>query len=178
MRIITSCLAAVCTLLLSTGLVAQNLSPAALVERARAEKSFEERFDLFVTPKSTAPVRALAAVGADYHTFDLDPTQLADLRKSAPDRLELTLPGEVGRVALVRSDIFAPDFRITESGKPGYVKTPQGLHYRGVVADDKTSLVALSVYDTEVSGIVATKAGNLVLGKLTKGEGRHVLYND
>ena len=178
MRIITFRLAVLCTALLtSLGLTAQDLRPAVLIEEARAEQSFEERFDLFTKAKSAAPVATLDAAGAPYDLLDLNPTTLTELREAAPDQLELTLPGATGNVSLVRTNIFAEGFRITESGSSGYQKTALGLHYRGIVTDDPNSLVAISIFEGEVSGIIATDAGNFVLGKMTKGN-QHILYND
>lgn len=178
MRIITFCLAVLCTALLTTpGLHAQDLRPATLIENARAEKSFEERFDLFSFAKSAAPVAVLDAAGAPYDLLDLNPTALSELREAAPEKLELTLPGATGNVSLVRTNIFADGFRVTESGTNTYHKTALGLHYRGIVTDDPGSLVAISIFDGEVSGIIATNAGNFVLGKMAKGD-QHILYND
>ena len=178
MRFFTSFVAVLCTVLLATGLYAQNLRPAALVDAARAEQRFEESYDLFTTPKNTAGVGSLDAVGADYVTFDLVADQLTDLRKSAPAELELTLPGAVGKVALVQADLFAEGFRVTQSSTNRYTKAPLGLHYRGVVDGDASSLVAISVFDGEISGVVGTKAGNYVIGKMSDKSGRHVIYND
>ncbi|TXF89781.1 T9SS type A sorting domain-containing protein [Neolewinella aurantiaca] len=179
MRFITFCLAVLCTSLLATGLTAQNLRPSALVEQATATQSSEETFDIFTSAKSSSFVKALDEVGADYTVFELSETGMNDLRKSAPDRLELTIPGGIGKVDLVRADIFADGFRVTESGSNSYNKSPLGLHYRGIVSDDKTSLVAVSIFEDELSGMIATNAGNFVLGKMSgKDEVRHVIYND
>ena len=179
MLFITRCLAVLCTVLLvSLTANAQSLTPKALVEQAVAGQSFEESFPLFDAPKSAAPVAELAALGADYEVFDLNAKALADLTKSAPDNLELTLPGKIGKVQLVRADIFTADFRITESGTNGYTKAPIGLHYRGVVADEANTIVAISVFDGEVTGMIGTAAGNYVVGKLQDKSGRHVIYND
>ena len=179
MRIITFCLMVLCTALTATGLHAQNLRPSALVEKAAAFQSAEEDFQLFVSPKDGSPVAEMEAVGADYQLFELSATALSDLRKSAPDRLELDLPGAIGKVSLVRANIFADGFRVVDSGADGYTKTPLGLHYRGVVANDKNSLVAFSVFEDEVSGLVANEDGNYVIGKMTgKNDARHIVYND
>lgn len=179
MRFITNCLVLLCTALLGTmSLTAQNLRPATLVEQAVAEQSFEENYDLFAPLKSAAPVAALAEVGADYEIFNLKADALNDLRTSAPAQLEITLPGKLGKVALIQTNLFADGFRVVESGTTNYTKTPLGLHYRGVLADDPTSVVAISVFDGEMSGIIANADGNYVLGKLTDKSGRHVLYND
>jgi len=171
MRIITFRLAVLCMALLTAlGLNAQDLRPAVLVNEARVAQSFEERFEFFTIPKSATPVATLDAAGAPYDLRDLNPKSPAELRKAAPEILELTLPGSTGNVSLVRTNILADGFKITESGSNGYQKNALGLHYQSIVSGDPSSLVAISIFEGEVSGINATDAGNFVLGKLTKGE--------
>jgi hypothetical protein len=41
-----------------------------------------------------------------------------------------------------------------------------GLYYQGIVEGQPNSLVAISVFDDEVMGMIATDDGNLVLGPI------------
>ena len=158
---------------------AQSLRPADLVAAAVQEKSFQNSLDLFVIEKSGGGVAELDDVGADYEQFTLSATGLTTLQKSSPATLQLDLPGGVGTVKLVRTNIYAEGFKVTESDG-GAFKGDLGLHYRGIVEGSEASIVAFSVYKDEISAIVATRAGNYVLGKLntTGGKANHVIYND
>ncbi len=166
-----------CTAVMTNGLFAQTLRPAEQVQEITDETGFEESFNLFTPTKSQTPIEVLDQAGVDYDVFELDAAGLTDLRKSAPATLQITLPGSGDRLDLVRANLFADGFRISESGEDTYTKAGHGLHYRGVVAGDKSSVVALSVFEDEVSGMIANAEGNFVLGKLTKSSS-HVLYND
>ncbi|NJC26500.1 zinc-dependent metalloprotease [Neolewinella antarctica] len=179
MRSFNYLLVLLCTALLTPGLNAQSLRPADQVEAVTAAAGFEASFSLFVTEKSTAPVDELDKVGADYTVFSLAETDLDAIQKSTPRALQLALPGGLGRVNLVLNDIFAAGFRVVESGNGGYTKEGLGLHYRGVLENNKNSVVALSIFENEVSATISTSAGNYVLGKLQgKGQTNHILYND
>ena len=171
--------AVLCTVLLTTGLFAQSLRPAQLIEAVENQAGFEEQHDLFLLNKSAAGIPELDEAGADYEVFTLDATALTAIQKSTPAALELTMPGDLGSVKLVRTDIFAPGFRVTRSSDNGYAKAGLGLHYRGVLASDKNSIVAISIFDGEVAGIVSDPSGNYVLGKLKGGKTNdHVFFND
>ena len=170
------------TLLLAvtfTSLFAQSLRPADQVDAVLTEKGFEDDFNLFVAAKSAAPVDELEEVGADYELFTLDVTELKALQKSAPANLQMTAPAGLGKLDLVRADIFAPGFKVEFSGQDGYQKQGLGLHYRGTIHGDKNTVVALSIYDDEVSAVVSTNAGNYVIGKMRgKLSANHIVYND
>ncbi len=67
---------------------------------------------------------------------------------------------------------------VTSSGGRYYGDATKGRHYRGVVrGKENESLVALSLYEGEMMGVVSVDGGNLNIGKL-QGEDAHILYND
>ena len=162
-----------------TSLFAQSLRPADQVDAVLTEKGFEDNFNLFVPAKSAAPVDELEEIGADYELFTLDVAELKALQKSAPTNLQMSAPAGLGKLDLVRADIFAPGFKVEYSGQDGYQKQGLGLHYRGTVHGDKHTVVALSIFDEEVSAVVSTNAGNYVIGKMRgKLSANHIVYND
>ncbi len=83
-------------------------------------------------------------------------------------------------LTLHRHEIFAPDFHLYTSSDPGHaVDYTPGLHYRGIVEGDPNSLVAISIFENQIMGMVATDEGNYVLGPMMDDkENRHVFYND
>jgi len=72
------------------------------------------------------------------------------------------------------------DFKITTSsgGKMSGLDLG-GVHYRGIVrGKELNSLVALSVFENEIAGIVSISgSGTINIGKLGK-ENKHIIYND
>ncbi len=103
-----------------------------------------------------------------------------EFARTEEDTLTLSLPDmQRGRIdlELQKVNLFTPDFAVINSrtGKPMAVEL--GAHFRGVVKGQKNSLAAISIIGDEISGVIATDEGNLVLGKL-KNSTKHVLYND
>jgi len=83
-------------------------------------------------------------------------------------------------LTLRRQEIFAPDFKLYTSDDPDHpIDYTPGLHYRGIVEGDPTSLVAISIFHNQVMGLIATDAGNYNMGVM-KGdkENLHIFYND
>jgi hypothetical protein len=81
---------------------------------------------------------------------------------------------------LVRQQIFSEDFALYTSSVPGIpVNYTPGIHFKGVVEGDPTSVVAISVFNHEVMGLISTDHGNIILGRIEKDrENRHILYED
>jgi hypothetical protein len=115
--------------------------------------------------------------------LSMDAEALEALVNNKTDFIQLPLPvsdrSEVSLI-LVRHEIFSETFAAYASDNPN---TPlsyrPGVHYKGIVEGDPTSLVAISVYNDEVMGLISTSKGNMVLGKITGDrENKHILYND
>ncbi len=81
---------------------------------------------------------------------------------------------------LVQVDIFAPDFRVRTSDSKEALDVDYGLHYRGVIKGISNSLVAISIFENEMSGFIADDEGNIVLGRMEgkNPENEHILYLD
>lgn len=100
-------------------------------------------------------------------------TEYVQLPLPVSDRSEIKL-------TLVRHEILTDDFALFASDDPGVaVEYTPGVFYKGIVDGDPNSLVAISVFENEIMGMITTSNGNLVLGKITDdAEDRHILYND
>ena len=107
---------------------------------------------------------------------------LQSLKRTGPALLELTIPrGEKTALILelVEHDIFTPDFVLRTSDGREVIGYDRGRHYKGIIKGDKNSLVAISIYNNEMMGLISSDAGNQVLGRLQKSrENEHVLYFD
>jgi len=106
---------------------------------------------------------------SDYEIFEIDNERSASLHYQAPATIALDVPFGAGpdlRLQLVRVD--NPEPLVLESATQGPATVARAVHYQGIVAGDPTSLVALSVLENEVVGMVSstTLGGNWILGKL------------
>ena len=81
---------------------------------------------------------------------------------------------------LKRNEIFTNDFALYSSSDP---RTPvtytPGVHYKGIVEGEPTSIVALSVFSDQVMGMIGIEHGNFVIMRINNDpENRHIIYNN
>lgn len=128
--------------------------------------------------------RSFALEGLSKGTImSIDQSAMEALVNNRADHIEMPLPvSERSSVnlTLVRHEILAEDFALFTSDLPGIpVDYRPGVHYKGIVDGDPNSLVAISVFNDEIMGMISTSQGNMVLGKINNDrENRHVLYSD
>lgn len=162
-----------------------NLKPIDLVNTAKNKRTTFEQFNLFTLSQQSdyTDYRQLSA--EDVTHLDLDEESLSALLHRRPAAIQLVLPAK-GRNAsitleLVRVEPLSDGFVAVAASSRQPVEGPQGVHYRGMVAGEPSSVVALSFFEHEVMGLLSTPdQGNLVLGKrqLTRASEEYVLYND
>ena len=93
----------------------------------------------------------------------IDEVAIEKLLNGNSDFIQLGLPlseRQNLKLNLVRHEIFAEDFALYTSSEPGipFNYTP-GVHYKGVVEGDPSSLVAVSVFNNEVMALISTDHG-------------------
>lgn len=167
------------------GAAQQSLQPEQLVRQAKEEGASFSRADLFsLAPASRSKPALLEGSLRTYDILQLKNEHLTELIESQPGALEVALPStqRSGMVAnLVKVNITSPDFAVYQSSGPGPVEATSGLHYRGTLEGEAGSVVALSIFEGELMGVISSPSqGNLVLGKLKGDEwnGQHILYSD
>lgn len=166
---------------------AQHLhSPVAeRVADARAvSPEFESISLLTLVPQNQQKAdKSTSQVLARYEELALTPGafDLAD----APETMQLTIPGgQFGdfTLDLVKARVLTEDFTLLTSAAPEQAIAYAGIaHYRGVVAGDEHSVVAISIMPGEVMGAISSSRGTFSLGRLAAGAkaaGRHLLYRD
>jgi hypothetical protein len=139
------------------------------------------------------PVRPLQYVAPDPATdalwqaacsqaqvFRLDPQATRVLLERAEATIALSIPTPAGDLILdlQRSTITTDDFVLTISDGRA-MELPAGLHYRGIIRGDAGSLVAISVFEDHLMGMISDASGERILGPFAKGEkGLHVFYHE
>ncbi len=115
--------------------------------------------------------------------LEFDAQKAMDILLDNHQQINLELPfysnGETIELELYQSDIFSPNFNIYEASRRNVPVTPQsGLHYHGVIKGDAQSLVAISIFEDQIIGMISNNDGNYVLGKIESHETDHILYLD
>jgi hypothetical protein len=115
--------------------------------------------------------------------LNIDAQAIENLIQGENDLIQLAIPvsdRQDLKLTLVRHNIFAEDFALFTSNEPGIpADYLPGIHYKGIIDGDPSSLVALSVFQDEVMALITSDRGTMVLGRIANDrENRHVLYND
>jgi hypothetical protein len=180
MRFFTTILLA----LLTTCLIGQtSIRPAAMVSNAYSNGERFTSTSLF----EHYPNR-IAAVTQEVEVHDLlqiDQNALSVLLRQQPQSMTFTVPSSFRNAGLelelVKVDLFAPDFQVTEATTGAAANVDLGIHYRGVVKGQPHSIAAISFFENDVMGVISTDAdGNMVLGKLqgNRNQDLYILYPD
>ncbi|HZV70127.1 MAG TPA: GEVED domain-containing protein [Saprospiraceae bacterium] len=115
--------------------------------------------------------------------LSIDQEMIHALVSNKTDFIQLSIPvsDRAGlKLNLYKHDIFTSDFALYASSNPTVpVDYTPGVYYRGVIDGDPHSVVAISVFNDEVMGLISNEAGNMVLGPIEHDrENAHILYND
>jgi len=159
----------------------QHLVPQRIVALGNANTTFAPVSLLSLeapTAKNTALWRA-ACRSADVLRYDEDAANA--ILAAQPPFIALEVPTSTGTLTLdiERADILADGFVVRRSSDERVVEVPTAVHYQGMIRGDGTSLVAISIFEHELMGIIADDDGQRVIGRFVRGpQGLHVLYND
>jgi len=179
---------------LTTFLVGILFSISAFSQNA-IQKNIQKYTKAGVEFESYQPFDAQVSKGmAALDSRDLDETLLdgsilslsdnlgKNMRSELSDFIELKLnPGEEElSLLLYRQTIFTPDARIVSSKNPDVdAPLPSASFFRGIVKGKESSLVALTVFENEISGMVSFDNQTYVLGKLKDSKSNeHIWYRD
>jgi len=78
---------------------------------------------------------------------------------------------------LVEAPKYFYNYVVTTSSGGRFSANRNIKHYRGIVQNDPNSLVAITIYEDEIMGLVCTAEGNFNIAKESR-SGKHVFYND
>ncbi|MDF1697429.1 MAG: zinc-dependent metalloprotease [Saprospiraceae bacterium] len=169
-------------LFISFSLSAQSLKPIDLV---KAQNGVFEQHTVF-SADDTRSAKIDASRLSEYTLLELDANSLITLRQSNPKALSLEIPMNSKssiELHLVQVNIFSDDYTMIEEPSGKIIEMDRGTHYRGIIAGKENSLVAISIFDNEITGFISDHKleGNYVLGRLQDHSARvqpHVIYLD
>jgi hypothetical protein len=147
-----------------------------------AAKAQTVRFSPFQARISTQEHKSANTIEpADAVYLNLRQDQMQRIRESKAEYIELDLPtttGQMMKLQLIPSTPFADGFGVeTSNGEKGNYDL--GTHFHGIVEGDIQSLVAISFFEHEVAGVIATNGQHYNLGKIENNtEQLHILYTE
>jgi len=128
-----------------------------------------EPTDLFSVNRSIQePADAYKYVNkAEY--LQLNDSSISTIKKNKPATLSLEIPfeGNTYEVQVYQKDVTASSYQVkTSSGAS--VKKSKAVFYRGIIKDEKNSVVSLSVLSNSVHMTIATNEGNFEINKINE----------
>ena len=150
------------------------------VVAAKNSVSFSET-NLFSAKESIAQNAKLKSNLADGLTLELNENALKDLISESPAALQMSIDRGATqkplKLELVEQTLFAYDFRVLTDAAPNGVAVNQGIHYRGIVAGEMNSVVAISVFENNIMGVIeSTTSGQMVIGQNQANKNEYLLY--
>lgn len=112
--------------------------------------------------------------------LELNKDELSFINENSPSTMVVNIPAPNGNgtwlLQLYKTEVLTGDFKIRTSGGLEF-PAPKANYYQGILNNDPHSMVALSVFENEVIGMMSNHSGNYDLGKLDlKGTNSYVLY--
>lgn len=163
--------------------VERNTSPNAiareLTSRLQGSAARNAAFDPFEIAPQVDGLTETFTSDAVY--LELKESVINNLIEQQLPTLTLNIPVDQKQsfeLELYRVDLYSEDFRMrTNDGAIIRDAPNKGLFYRGIVAGDKSSLVAVSIFDNFIRITIGDNEGNYIIGK-TDNNSQHILYND
>lgn len=144
-----------------------------------------EKVILFtVSPQKRNLVTELQKDVNEFEVLELNLNALNKILQESPTELNLTIPdtkkNQILELETSQVQIFETDFKVFLASTRSSTSFKNGLHYHGTIKGDTLSTVAISIFDNKVFGLISSKEGNQVLGKLkgTNWTNEYILYDD
>ena len=161
-----------------------NQKPVHLVEHAKSANKKFTAIPLLAKSSNQQVSAALIQEAPEYTILDVDPVALDILTSESNETITLDLPtDDYGTLSLelvqvdITSNILVYEASTMEQANIDLA----GVYYRGIIKNTPNSLVSISIFDDEITGLIsADNIGNLVIGKLKSDDlsSQHIVYND
>lgn len=154
--------------------IAQNL------QKIQAEKTAVSLNPFVIYNSPTAQLKAVLKSEWKPSFLQMDTNILEKSLAASPELLTLTLPATADSTVLLdlmKVELFASDFKLTtQEGKA--IPMNRGLHYQGVIRGARQSLVAISIIDGELSGVIAHEKGNSLVEQVRGSTNLYAVFDE
>jgi len=112
--------------------------------------------------------------------FQIQNQPIQSIKNNNSEYLRITIPiaEQDVELQLVKAKIFTDDFRAVATSDPdAELDIDRGVHYWGTVKDVDRSLVTISFFNNEITGLIELNDEQYTLGKVTDSD-YHILYKN
>lgn len=120
------------------------------------------------------------------NVFTPDDSRLAICLRTKPALLNISMQlpnGTLSNLILQSQKLYSEDSKLLSSDDLIGIPLNSGVHYSGFISGVPGSMVALSIYEHEIAGVISTpEDGNIIIGKMASKEmienntNEHVIY--
>lgn len=164
----------------SLGALAQG-KVAEKISELQAQKAAFKSFSVLTVSDAIARDEAEKVVtGATFAKIQTQAVNEIFNNKYETIEVEIPFQGENVKVQLYKVDLSAEGFHV-DTDKAKSIAYTEGVHYRGIIKGDMTSLASMNFFNNELNGIVSsTENNNVVIGKLDKpgNVSDYIVYSD
>lgn len=130
-------------------------------------KSTSDSYNILIQNKNRKTPTNATVSKAQY--YNVSKENLAELRTQKPDFFtqEIKIDNKSVKLILEKVNVTSPDFHITTSdGRVLYPDMSELLHYRGVIANESTSWVTLSITKDKIKYLITSPEGNYEINQV------------
>jgi hypothetical protein len=167
--------------LLSKIVFAQTSSYLTISQQVEAVRQNQvSAFHIFEKAPAQTEAEKAGKLPSKAQYFSLKPHDLMALRASNQAFLQMVIPQLTEKsltLELVPVSPFSDEFAMGTASGQKMLGYDLGKHFRGIVQGDPESVVALSIYENEVMGLIVADGQHYNLGKIENDAlDRHILY--
>lgn len=147
------------------------------IHAAKASQNFPS-VDLFEPTTEKTATAYTEDAPSSFALYDITPQAIGSILSGNYTSLAIDLPyqNEIFELELIEFHLLDEHFKVLNA-KNEVVNLPQGKYFHGVVKNDPNSLVALSFYADEVTGMITTSNGEVYnLGPMQDESGLFAVY--
>lgn len=154
-----------------------SIRPAQLVAKMKQSHSIQTVDALRKIEPTQVNARTQQQI-TNFTEFQLEKKSIYRLTEQNNPFIELTIPlqNETIELELVLVDIYEGKKYIITQPENKKISVDIGKHYRGIVKNDPTSLVAISIFDDEINGFVSTRNKADLYIEKQHGSENHIIY--
>ncbi|MBC8046866.1 MAG: T9SS type A sorting domain-containing protein [Fimbriimonadaceae bacterium] len=165
---------------------AQTIKPVAQqVINLKTANTFFRQSAVFERQENPAAnFKLTAAAFAGKSTFaKIDGNIVQELFTQKNEAISFSIPfnDEVIELELYKANIFAADFKVSSTNME-HENYTEGVYYRGIIKDKTNSLVAISIFENEMMGVISSEEnGNINIGKYAGAgamEDDYIIFSD
>ncbi|NBC58255.1 MAG: zinc metalloprotease, partial [Bacteroidetes bacterium] len=153
-------------------------SPEEATQFATQEVKIFQNYALFSSSNQPVP-ETIRDIATDASFLEVDNAVLAQIQQDKPQFIQFQLQhgSETFTVKMQRQEILTEDFIVRNENDEILDYNP-GLYYRGIVNEDRSSLVVFNLFSESVNGVISQpNSGNRIIGQLQESQ-NYVIYTD